>query len=338
MVTVRLSRERWRLRDTTKVGDIGSRSGAHWRLNFGGPLTSNGEAAVLKDLRPALLTTLAMIAFAGNSLLCRAALRDTDIDAATFTLIRIVSGAIVLALLVGLRPGRPGWRAGSWRSALALFVYAIAFSFAYNGLTTAMGALLLFGAVQASMIGIGMVRGDRPLRWQWLGIVVAFTGLVGLLLPGLSAPPIPSAALMLAAGVAWGVYSLRAKGAGDPLQATAGNFLRAVPMAVLVSLIGLANSRLDGWGVALAIASGALASGIGYAIWYTALPLLQSTTAATVQLSVPVIAALGGILLLGEPLTVRLLVAGSAILGGIGLVIACKRTAMERVQEGARGQ
>ncbi|MDC0662385.1 DMT family transporter [Marinobacter sp. SS21] len=277
------------------------------------------------SLRTALLTVLAMVAFAGNSLLCRAALRDTDIDAASFTFIRIVSGALVLALLMRLQRTRRDLKAGSWWSALALFVYAIAFSFAYGGLSTAMGALLLFGAVQATMIALGVVRGDRPQRWQWLGILVAFVGLTGLLLPGLSAPPPVSAALMLAAGASWGVYSLRAKGAGDPLQATAGNFLRAVPMALLVSLVLLPQARLDGAGAVLAVASGALASGIGYAIWYAALPLLQSTTAATVQLSVPVIAAVGGILLLGEALTLRLVVAGSAILGGIALVIVGKR-------------
>ncbi|WP_413231778.1 DMT family transporter [Marinobacter sp.] len=276
------------------------------------------------NLRATLLTTLAMIAFAGNSLLCRAALRDTDIDAASFTLIRIVSGAVMLALLVRLRQGADERRAGSWWSALALFVYAVAFSFAYAGLTTAMGALLLFGAVQASMIGIGMARGERPVSWQWLGIFVAFVGLVGLLLPGLSAPPSLSAALMLAAGVAWGGYSLRAKGAGDPLQATAGNFLRAVPLTLVVSVVFLSDVRLDWPGTVLAVTSGALASGVGYAIWYSALPWLQATTAATVQLSVPVLAAVGGIVLLGEPLTLRLVAAGSAILGGIALVIAGK--------------
>lgn len=273
--------------------------------------------------RAVVLTVVAMVAFAGNSLLCRAALRDTDIDAASFTSLRLASGALVLALLVWLRGGRVR-AGGSWLSALALFIYAAGFSLAYLGLGTAMGALLLFGAVQATMIGVGLVRGDRPNRWQWLGFVLAFGGLVGLLLPGLSAPPIAQAALMLVAGTAWGVYSLRAKGAGEPTLATAGNFLRALPLTVIFSVVLWPQAQVDVPGVALALASGALASGLGYAVWYAALPLLQATTAATVQLSVPVIAALGGVLLLAEPLTPRLLVAGTAILGGILLVILAK--------------
>lgn len=272
-----------------------------------------------------LLTLIAMVAFAGNSLLCRAALRDTAIDPATFTTVRLVSGALMLWLLVAFRQSTVMPRGGSWWSALALFVYAAGFSFAYGGLTAAMGALLLFGAVQVTMIGIGIVRGDRPGGWQWLGLAVAFTGLVGLLLPGLSAPPLASAVFMLLAGVAWGIYSLRGKGAGDPTGATAGNFLRSVPMA-LVLILGMAASiRLDSEGVLLAVASGALASGLGYAVWYTVVPQLRSASAATIQLSVPVIAAVGGVLLLGEPLTLRLVVAGAAVLGGIALVILSRQ-------------
>ena len=272
-------------------------------------------------VRTLLLTTVAMTAFAGNSLLCRAALRDTDIDAATFTSVRLVSGALMLWLLVSLRGNRAPLKQGSWGSALALFAYAAAFSYAYGGLSAAMGALLLFGAVQATMISIGIVRGNRPHWVQWAGFVVAFSGLVGLLLPGLTAPPLVSSLLMISAGIAWGVYSLRAKGAGEPTAVTTGNFIRSVPMALVLSLVMMACARIDMAGMGYAIASGAIASGMGYAVWYMALPLLRATTAATVQLSVPVIAAIGGVLLLSEPLTLRLVLAGFAILGGIAIVI-----------------
>jgi len=274
--------------------------------------------------RVLVLTLLAMLAFAGNSLLCRAAFHATRIDAASFTTIRVVAGAIALWLIVRARSGKAE-AAGSWPSALALFAYAGAFSFAYLSLTAATGALLLFGAVQATMIGHGLWRGERLRGWQLLGLACALGGLVGLLLPGLSAPPLHGAVLMLAAGFAWGVYSLRAKGSGDPLRVTAGNFLRAVPFALALSLAMLPSTSLDAAGAALAIASGAITSGIGYAIWYTALPSLKAASAATVQLSVPLITALGGVVLLGEPPTLRLLLAAVAILGGIALVIAEKR-------------
>jgi len=262
-----------------------------------------------------------MLAFAANSLLCRVALKQTGIDAASFTLVRIVSGALALWLIVRVRDGRPV-AAGSWPSALALFVYAAAFSFAYVSLTAATGALLLFGAVQTTMIGVGLYRGERLRARQTAGLAAALAGLLGLLLPGLSAPPWPGSLLMLAAGAAWGVYSLRAKGSGDPLRATAGNFLRAVVFAAALSFVMRSGMAADAAGIGWAIASGALASGLGYAIWYTALGGLSVTSAASVQLSVPVIAALGGIVLLGEPLTLRLVIASSAILGGIALVIA----------------
>ncbi len=271
-----------------------------------------------------MLTLLAMLAFAGNSLLCRAAFHASRIDAASFTTIRIVSGAVALWLIVRLRRGRAA-PAGSWTSALALFAYAAAFSFAYLSLSAATGALLLFGAVQATMIGVGFWRGERLRGWQLLGLACALGGLIGLLLPGLSAPPTQGAVLMIAAGIAWGIYSLRGQGAGDPLRATAGNFLRAVPFAIVLSLAMLSMATFDAAGAALAVASGAITSGIGYAIWYSALPGLKAASAATVQLSVPLLAALGGMLLLGEPLTLRLVMASTAILGGIALVIAEKQ-------------
>ncbi len=274
--------------------------------------------------RTIALTSLAMIAFAGNSLLCRVALKHTSIDAASFTSIRLISGALMLWLVVHMRRGTYSG-AGNWPSAIALFVYAAGYSFAYVSLSAASGALLLFGAVQATMIGHGVWTGERLQRPQLAGLVLALGGLVGLLLPGLSAPPLAGSVLMLGAGVAWGVYSLRGKRAGDPTSVTAGNFLRSVPIAAALSLLMLNQVSLDSAGVWYALASGALASGIGYAIWYTALPALKATNAATVQLSVPVIAALGGIVLLGEPLSLRLVLASVAILGGIALVILEKK-------------
>jgi drug/metabolite transporter (DMT)-like permease len=274
----------------------------------------------MSHARISLLTLLALIAFAGNSLLCRAALAHTGIDAASFTLVRLLSGAVVLGLLAWWRRGGGSGR-GNWLSALALFAYAAAFSFAYLRLTAAAGALLLFGAVQATMIAHGLWSGERLRPLQLGGLMLACGGLVGLVLPGLSAPPLVAALLMVAAGIAWGVYSLRGRGAGDPLQVTAGNFLRAVPMAAALSLLLFPQVSPDSIGFGYAVLSGALASGVGYAIWYTALPFLKSTTAATVQLAVPAIAALGGVFLLGEPLTPRLLAASAAILGGVAMVV-----------------
>lgn len=266
------------------------------------------------------LTALALLAFAGNSLLCRLALSRTQIDAASFTTMRLVSGAAVLWLLLALRGARAGG-SGNWPSALALFAYAAGFSFSYLHLPAGAGALILFGAVQTTMISVGLWRGERLGAAQLAGLALAGCGLAGLLLPGLSAPPLGSALLMLVAGIAWGVYSLRGRGAGDPLAVTAGNFLRAAPMALALSLLLAGTVHPDPAGLGYAVLSGALASGMGYAIWYAALPQLKASTAATVQLSVPVLAAMGGVLLLDETLTLRLLAASAAILGGIALVV-----------------
>lgn len=279
------------------------------------------------SIHASLLAALAMLAFAGNSLLCRLALRDTMLDAASFTTLRLVSGALVLWLLVlakAPRNGRPG--RGSWPSALALFAYAAAFSFAYLQLTAATGALVLFGAVQATMIGVGLWRGERFSAIQLLGFVVALAGLVVLLLPGVSAPPLASALLMAAAGVAWGVYSLRGARAADPLGDTAGNFLRAAPLAIVLSLVLLAERRFDAVGAGYAVASGALASGLGYAAWYAVLPRLSALRASVLQLSVPAITAVGGVLLLDETLSLRLLLCSVAVLGGVLLVVATRTT------------
>lgn len=274
-------------------------------------------------MRPArlfILTLAAMIAFASNSLLCRLALKQTGIDAPSFTFVRIVSGAVVLWLIVKMR--KVDWReAGNWPSALALFTYAAAFSFAYMSLSAGTGALLLFGAVQATMILWGLRKGEPLHALQVVGLIIAVIGLVVLVFPGLSTPSLSGSILMLGAGVAWGIYSLRGKRGGDPTAATAGNFLRAVPFATALIVILLNSTRLDRAGIGYAVVSGAITSGLGYVIWYSALPGLKAASAATVQLSVPVLAAAGGILLLGEPLTWRFLVASMAILGGIALVV-----------------
>ena len=261
-----------------------------------------------------------MIAFASNSLLCRAALKHTSIDAATFTSVRILSGAVVLWLILKMR-GAIWKAAGTWASAMALFVYAAAFSFAYNTLSAGTGALLLFGAVQATMIFWGLRKGERLHAIRIAGLIVALIGLVALVFPGLSSPPIVGSILMLGAGVAWGIYSLRGKGETKPVSATAGNFMRALPFAAVVSLILLPWARLDRAGVLYAVVSGAITSGFGYVLWYSALPGLKASSAATVQLSVPVLAATGGILLLGEPITLRYLLASIAVLSGIALVV-----------------
>jgi drug/metabolite transporter (DMT)-like permease len=274
-----------------------------------------------------LLTALAMLAFAANSVLCRLALRHTQIDAASFTAVRLVAAALVLWAIVRLR-ARGGPAGGNWPSALALFVYAAAFSFAYTGLPAGIGALILFGSVQAMMVGVGIWRGERLNPYQVTGMGIAIAGLAGLLLPQgtVPAPPPGSAALMMAAGAAWGVYSLRGRVAQDATAATQGNFARTVPMVALLALASLPSLRFDANGFALAVASGALASGMGYIVWYTVTPHLKAAHAATVQLSVPLIATAAGVLLLGEAMSALQLLAGAAIVGGIWLSLA-KRAA-----------
>ncbi len=279
----------------------------------------------MSPLKMLTLTALAMLAFAANSVLCRAALGQSLIDASSFTALRIVSGAATLWLIWRLtRPAGRRLRV-DWPSASMLFLYAVTFSFAYISLETGTGALILFGLVQLTMIGVGLRRGQRPNAWAWAGMVVAIAGLVYLVSPGLTAPPLHGAALMATAGVAWGVYSLRGKGDTDAVTATTGNFLGAVPMALLVGALFLPQLSVNPTGVLLATVSGAVTSGVGYVIWYAALPGLTPTQAANVQLSVPAIAALGGVLLLSEPLTARLLLASAAILGGIAMVLSQRR-------------
>ena len=283
-------------------------------------------------MRVALLTALAMLAFAGNSLLCRMALKFTSLDAASFTSLRLLSGALALWWLVRFRGGGAAGNSacavayGNWGSALALFAYAALFSYAYVGMTAATGALLLFGAVQASMIVWGLAKGERLRPLQTVGFVTALAGLAALMLPGFATPQWHIAVAMLGAGVAWGVYSLRGKTtapapAPDPLATTCGNFVRTVPMAIALSMATLPWMHLDSTGLALAVVSGAVTSALGYVVWYRVLPALRATHAATVQLSVPVIAAGGGVVLLGEGFSLQLLVSSVAVLGGIALVL-----------------
>lgn len=283
-------------------------------------------------LKTALWTALALLAFASNSLLCRLALRDTGIDPGSFTAVRLVSGALMLALLVALRAGVRLARAsfaelfgGSWLSALALFAYAAAFSWAYVSLPAGTGALLLFGAVQATMILAGLRQGERFTGRQALGLSLALAGLVGLVMPGLQAPPFAGSALMILAGAAWGVYTLRGRGRGrggggsDPIAATAGNFLRAAPLGLALGIGLWGDTRLDPLGAGYAAISGAVSSGLGYTVWYTALRGLSATRAAVLQLLVPVLAAAGGVFFLAESWTLRLTLTGLAIVGGVAL-------------------
>lgn len=286
--------------------------------------------------RAALLTLLAMLAFAANSILCRLALTQTDIDPAGFTLVRIVSGAASL-WLIARATGHAKAGAGSWRGAAALLAYAAAFSFAYLTMTAGTGALLLFGAVQATMILVGLYRGEKLVPLQWGGLALALGGLALLLAPGLSTPDPLGALLMMAAGAAWGVYSLLGRTSRDPIATTAGNFLRAAPMAAVLALLAAlagplfggplfgapmgGGVRWDQGGLVYAVLSGALASGVGYSIWYAALPALTAARAASVQLSVPVITALAAVLALGERITPVLALSSVAVLGGIALVI-----------------
>ena len=275
-------------------------------------------------LRTVVLTAVAMLAFAANSLLCRLALQRQGIDPASFGSIRLVSGAITLALVVQLRTRPHSARRADWLAAAMLFAYVAFFSFAYLTLSAGTGALILFGAVQLTMLGAGLGSGERFGAVAWLGFVLAAGGLVYLVLPGVAAPPLLGAVLMAVAGVAWGVYSLRGRGVADPLAATSRNFLRAVPLALVLSVIFVARAHADATGIALAVASGALTSGIGYVVWYAALARLSAMQAATVQLSVPLLAAFGGVLLLSEAITPRLAAASVAILGGIAIVLSQK--------------
>ena len=295
-----------------------------------------------------LYTIFALVAFAFNSILCRLALRGEEADAVGFTGIRLVAGAIMLigiSYFFGRRVSSPhvskgavsdpsalthvratdtqttGIGTGNWPSAFFLFAYAICFSLAYLDLTAGTGALTLFGSVQMTMIVVSLVRGERPGMLEWLGLLMAVGGLVYLVFPGLASPPLVSSLLMAAAGAAWGFYTLRGKSAGDPLANTTGNFVRSVTMIAVAAVPFLANIHLTNRGILLAVLSGAVTSGIGYTVWYAALKFHTATRAAVLQLAVPIIAAVVGILFLAEAANFRLVIAAAMILGGIGLTI-----------------
>ena len=286
------------------------------------------DGAIASVARPGartlLLTLAALLAFAGNSLLCRLAVRGGTIDPFTFGTVRLVAGALTLVLVVRLRADAPPRGRADWLAAAMLFAYVAFFSWAYVGLTAGTGALVLFGAVQVTMFGVGLSGGERFAPLAWCGLALAVGGLVYLVAPGVEAPPPLAAASMALAGMAWGVYTLRGRGVADPVASNAASFARAAPMAAALSLLTLAGARAEWTGVLLAIASGALTSALGYVVWYMALRGLTALRAATVQLSVPLVAAFAGVALLGEPITSRLALASVAILGGIALVLGSR--------------
>ena len=286
-----------------------------------------------RQLLTGALTAFALLAFAANSVLCRLALGGATIDAASFSTIRLTSGAAMLWLIVAPITGRnASGRRGSWTSAIMLFLYAVAFSFAYVSLSTGTGALILFGTVQATMIFAGLRSGEHPHVLEWAGFLVALGGLVYLVSPGLTAPSVTGSMLMAVAGIAWGIYSLRGRDV-DPIVVTTDNFARSVPLVLAVSLIMLPGIHLSLRGVLVAVLSGSLASGVGYIIWYAALRGLTATRAATVQLSVPVLAALGGVIFLAEDASMRLVISSILVLGGVGLGIAMRRHSARRANE-----
>lgn len=273
------------------------------------------------DRRTLALTAVAMLALAANPLLCRMALGEGHIDAASFTGIRVVAGAVMLRILM-VWSRRGGERKPvDWRAVVTLFGYMIFFSFAYLSISVGTGALILFGAVLLTMFVVALHSGERFSPLSWAGLVVAVFGLVYLVSPGVTAPEPVGAALMAVAGIAWGLYSLLGRGESDPLGTTADNFLYAIPLAAGVSLVFWSDMHTSWRGVTMAVLSGAVASGLGYALWYAVLAGMAATRAATAQLSVPVIAALGGVVLLAEPVTLRLVISSVATLGGIALVL-----------------
>lgn len=272
-----------------------------------------------------ILTGLALIAFAANSVLCRLALKDEVIDAASFTIIRLLSGAIVLFLIIISTQKITRLSAnGSWLASLMLFVYAITFSYAYISLDTGTGALILFGSVQITMILLSLIAGDRLHYIEWAGVIIAFTGFVYLILPGVTAPSPMGFMLMAAAGIAWGIYTLKGRGSQNPLMDTAYNFLRTIPLVILLTIITVSNANYSSEGILLALLSGGITSGIGYTIWYIALGGLSATQAAVLQLLVPIIAAFGGVIFAAEAITGRLTISAAMVLGGILIVVLGK--------------
>ncbi|MCW5959578.1 MAG: DMT family transporter [Pyrinomonadaceae bacterium] len=282
-------------------------------------------------MKAIFLTIFALVAFAFNSILCRLALGTEAIDAASFTGVRLLSGAFVLLIIYNLSSNkRAESRKGNWLSAFFLFAYAVCFSFAYVSLSTATGALILFGSVQATMLISAVFSGERPGILEWTGFSVAVGGLVYLVFPGLSAPPLLFSILMMFAGIAWGFYTLRGRGSEDPLGETAGNFMRSLPFMMVAFLPFVFRIDLSSKGMMLAVLSGAVASGIGYSVWYTALRYHTASRAAILQLSVPAIAALGGVVFMDEILSMRLIAASTLILGGIAIAVSSKRQKRDR--------
>jgi drug/metabolite transporter (DMT)-like permease len=274
-------------------------------------------------VKVAVLTAIAMLAFAANSVLARLAFATANAEPLSYTGVRIASGAIVLAALLMLRR-QPGTRlafGGSWRAAAALFGYALAFSVAYILLGAGTGALILFASVQVGILGWAVLKGDRPSILEWLGLAVAIAGFVYLVSPGLVAPHPLGTLLMVGSGLCWAAYTLLGRGSQSPLTDTAGNFVRCLPIAIVLIVAALLTQPMHPLALAYAVASGAIASGLGYAIWYAALPSLTRPRAAIVQLTVPAIAAAGGVLLIGEPLTPRLVIASMGILGGVAFAL-----------------
>lgn len=281
-----------------------------------------GSISINNVIKTSVFTALALIAFAANSVLCRLALGEETIDAASFTVIRLLSGALVLlAILAFSNDKEASASRGSWSASLMLFVYAVAFSFAYISLDTGTGALILFGSVQITMILLSLVSGNRLHLSEWVGVIIAFTGFVYLILPEVTSPSVMGFLLMIAAGIAWGMYTLKGRGSDHPLKDTAYNFLRTIPLVIILLVITIQDAHYSAAGVLLAVLSGGIASGIGYTIWYIALGGLSTTQAAVVQLSVPVIAAFGGVLFVSEAITARLTLSASMVLGGILLVV-----------------
>lgn len=287
----------------------------------------------VQTLKVFIYTLIALIAFAGNSVLCRLALGDEAIDAASFTSIRLLSGIVVLlAIFSFMNRGKANASKGSWKGAFFLFAYAITFSYGYITLETGIGALVLFGSVQISIILINMFKGNKLHSMEWVGTIVAFAGFVYLIFPSLATPSAVGFGLMTMAGVAWGFYTLAGKGSNNPLGDTTYNFLRTLPFVLILVLLSFDDASLSTEGIWLAILSGGLASGIGYAIWYQALGSLSAIQAAVVQLLVPVIAAAGGVAFAGEEVTWRLVIASVVVLGGIMIVITGKQI-LERVKQ-----
>ncbi len=273
-------------------------------------------------VRTIVFTSLALIAFAANSVLCRLALDERAIDASSFTIIRLMSGAVFLMGIIGINKTKHGSTTkGSWSAGVMLFLYAISFSFAYITLNTATGALILFGSVQITMILLSLLSGNRLHIAEWSGVIIAFTGFVYLILPSVTTPSAAGFLLMAVAGMAWGIYTLMGRGSKNPLTDTAYNFFRTIPIAVVLLLITIKNSSFSFEGVFLAVLSGGVTSGIGYTIWYIALGGLTALQAAVLQLLVPVIAAFGGVIFVSETITLRLTISAMMILGGILMVV-----------------